>query len=48
LLTEIDLDVAGDTHFPSWDRAGFHEESREERVSETGVPFAFVRYVRRT
>jgi dihydrofolate reductase len=45
-LTEIDLDVDGDTWFPAWDRAAFEEVSREER-SEGGTPFAFVRYVRR-
>lgn len=44
LLTEIDLDVEGDTFFPAWDRAAFDEVSRHEHVSETGVPFAFVSY----
>ena len=47
LLTEVDADVEGDTFFPSWDRAAFREESRERHVSETGIPFSFVRYVRR-
>jgi dihydrofolate reductase len=47
LLTEIDLDVEGDTFFPDWDRAEFDELSREEHVSEDGVPFAFVTYARR-
>jgi dihydrofolate reductase len=46
LLTEIDADVEGDTLFPPWDRAAFHEESREQHVSETGVPFSFVTYQR--
>lgn len=46
LLTEIDAEVEGDTFFPSWDRADFHEESREQHLSETGIPFSFVRYVR--
>jgi dihydrofolate reductase len=46
LLTEIDLEVAGDTFFPSWDRAVFVEVSREERVYANDTPFAFVRYVR--
>jgi dihydrofolate reductase len=46
LLTEIDADVEGDTFFPSWDRAEFREESREEHVSETGMRYSFVRYVR--
>ena len=36
----------GDTFFPAWERA-FREISREHHVSETGVPFSFVRYARR-
>jgi dihydrofolate reductase len=47
LLTEIDLDIEGDTFFPDWDRDAFRAESREEHVSEDGIPFAFVRYARR-
>jgi dihydrofolate reductase len=46
LLTEVDFDVEGDTRFPSWDRGDFELTSREEHVSETGLPFAFVTYVR--
>ena len=44
VLTEIDADIAGDTIFPDWDRAAFVEVAREERVSEDGMPFAFVTY----
>ena len=44
LLTEIDLDVDGDTFFPPW--SGFAEAAREEHVSEDGVPYAFVTYRR--
>ena len=47
LLTEIDLEVEGDTFFPSWDRDAFEERSRASRVSSDGTPFAFVTYVRR-
>ena len=47
LLTEIDAEVEGDTFFPSWDPATFQEESREQHVSESGIPFSFVKYVRR-
>ena len=47
LLTEIDADAEGDTLFPQWDRAAFEETSREQHVSETGIPFSFVTYVRR-
>jgi dihydrofolate reductase len=47
LLTEIDMDIDGDTRFPSWDRTAFEETSREQHVSANGTPFAFVTYVRR-
>ena len=47
LLTEIDLDVPGDTFFPSYDRDAFVEVAREARISADSVPFAFVTYVRR-
>ncbi len=47
LLTEIDADIEGDTLFPSWERAAFQESSREPHVSETGIPFSFVKYRRR-
>ena len=47
LLTEIELEVEGDTFFPPWDRTTFAETSREKHVSETGTPFAFVTYERR-
>ncbi len=47
VLTEIDVDVVGDTFFPPLDRAAFAETSREEHVSEAGTPFAFVTYERR-
>jgi dihydrofolate reductase len=47
VVTEIDAEVEGDVFFPTWDREAFREESREEHVSEDGVAFAFVTYVRR-
>ena len=47
VLTEIDAEIEGDTTFPAWDRGEFDEVERDERVSEDGTPFAFVRYVRR-
>lgn len=46
LLTEIDLEVEGDTFFPPWDRNAFVEVSRESRVSMDGTPFSFVTYKR--
>lgn len=47
LLTEIDLEVDGDTFFPDWDRETFRESARDERTSASGTPFAFVTYRRR-
>jgi dihydrofolate reductase len=46
-LTEIDLDVDGDTYFPEWERQAFEELSRQERVAADGTPLAFVSYRRR-
>jgi dihydrofolate reductase len=47
-LTEIDLDVEGDTHFPPVDPAEFREAARESHASADGTSFSFVRYVRWT
>jgi dihydrofolate reductase len=47
LLTEIDAEVEGDVLFPPWERASFEEVSREDHVSESGLPYAFVIYARR-
>ena len=47
LLTEIDAEFDGDTTFPPFDATEFEEASREQHVSEAGVPFSFVTYVRR-
>ena len=47
LLTEIDADVDGDTLFPPFAAAEFEETSREQLVSEAGVPLSFVTYARR-
>lgn len=46
VLTEIDLDVDGDTFFPDWDDRAFPEASRDERTSTSGTRFAFVVYRR--
>jgi nitronate monooxygenase/enoyl-[acyl-carrier protein] reductase II len=45
LLTEVDLEVEGDAHFPVLPPGSFQEVSRERGVSG-GTPFAFVRYLR--
>lgn len=45
-LTEIDLEVAGDAHFPAWDRAQWRKTKRESGKSESGLAYAFVTYER--
>ncbi len=47
VLTEIDADLAGDTHFPPRDPADWVVSSREEGVAADGTRFAFVTYRRR-
>ncbi len=46
VLTEVDLDIDGDTFFPPFDRSVFTEVSRERHVSADGTPFSFVVYRR--
>ncbi len=46
-LTEIELDVAGDAHFPEIVREHWQEVAREPRQSADGLDFAFVRLDRR-
>jgi dihydrofolate reductase len=46
VLTELDLEIEGDTFFPQWDRDEFDETWRETHLSEDGTPFAFVTYER--
>ena len=46
-ITEIDLDVAGDAHFPDFDRSDWQEMAREAHVSEKGLKFSYVTYQRK-
>jgi CheY-like chemotaxis protein len=46
LLTDVGLEVEGDTFFPEWDRCEFEEVSREPHMAANGTPFAFVTYER--
>ena len=47
VLTEIDLEVEGDTFFPPYERSAFEEVSREAHLNGDGTAFAFVTYTRR-
>ena len=44
LLTEVDADLAGDTHFPPWHRAQFQEVARSAPAEGGALPFHFVTY----
>ena len=46
-LTEIGLDVEGDTVFPLWDHDAFEEVARTSHITGDGTKFAFVTYARR-
>ena len=44
VMTEIDRDYAGDTHFPAWDRKSWRVSQKEAHTSKEGVRFDFVLY----
>ena len=46
-LTEIDIDVDGDTFFPEFDRSEWEQAAREESPAGAEPSYAFVTYLRR-
>jgi len=46
-ITEIDLEVEGDAHFPPIPHSEFQEVAREAHVSEKGLKFNYVTYQRK-
>jgi dihydrofolate reductase len=46
VMTEIQRDYAGDTLFPTFDRAQWREAQRERHTAADGTMFDFVRYER--
>jgi len=46
IVTDIDVDVAGDAHFPELDALQWRVESRSERQSDSGLRYAIVDYRR--
>ena len=47
-LTEVQAEVAGDAHFPDWDRSAWQETARETGPQGAdGLAFDFVTYERR-
>lgn len=47
VLTEVEVELDGDVHFPAWDRQVFVEVAREAHVGADGTHFAFVTFRRR-
>ncbi len=47
-ITELDLEVAGDTYFPAYDLAEWQETSREANTSAQGLLFSYITYIRKT
>lgn len=49
VVTEIDADIAGDTHFPAWDRQAFVETMRQthQAAAPGGLRYDIVVYQRR-
>ncbi|KVP17387.1 dihydrofolate reductase [Burkholderia ubonensis] len=45
-LTEVELSPEGDAIFPEFNARDWHVEVREDAVSQAGIQYAFVRYVR--
>lgn len=46
VLTEIDADLAGDTHFPPLNKADWIQTSRQPQAADAGPGFSFVTYRR--
>lgn len=43
IMTQVDIDAAGDTSFPAL-TAAWHEVSRTQHLSSSGISYALVRY----
>ena len=46
-LTEINLDVAGDTFFPEWDDGSWERISQDVLVNSVGLEYSFINLVKR-
>ncbi|MGQ0442208.1 MAG: dihydrofolate reductase [Methylophilaceae bacterium] len=47
-ITEVDLDVPGDTFFPQLNSHEWQETARSQHVSKSGLAFSYVSYERAT
>jgi dihydrofolate reductase len=45
-LTEVDAAFPADTFFPAWNRSDFRQTSRDDRVTDEGLRYAFASYRR--
>ncbi|QDF76377.1 MULTISPECIES: type 3 dihydrofolate reductase [Shewanella] len=46
-LTEINLDVAGDTHFPEWDDGSWQLLQSESHINDKGLEYRFINLVKK-
>lgn len=46
-LTEINLNVEGDTFFPAWDDGSWYEESRVVEKNSDGLEYSFINLVKK-
>ncbi|MCL1125188.1 type 3 dihydrofolate reductase [Shewanella surugensis] len=46
-LTEIKLDVEGDTFFPHWDDGSWHEECKIVEKNSSGLEYSFINLVKK-
>lgn len=46
-ITEIDLDVEGDAHFPTFEVEEWQQTAHEAHISATGLAFNYVTYTKR-
>ncbi|ASJ97812.1 MULTISPECIES: type 3 dihydrofolate reductase [Shewanella] len=46
-LTEINLDVAGDTHFPEWDDGSWRLLQSESHINDKGLEYRFINLVKK-
>ncbi|MEI6859940.1 MAG: type 3 dihydrofolate reductase [Shewanella sp.] len=46
-LTEINLDVDGDTYFPDWDDGSWEQISQETSINDKGLEYTFINLVKK-
>ncbi len=46
-LTEINLDVDGDTYFPDWDDGSWEQISQETSINDKGLEYSFTDLVKK-